>query len=86
MPTEDLCENFSSPENLTKNLIGREKGWRGEISESNGEGVIEILGFALASETNSYDRYVKMMYPIKDRWSAQIFHQGSGEEKQYLER
>jgi sulfur-carrier protein adenylyltransferase/sulfurtransferase len=46
----------------------------------------EILEFAVAMETNSLDRYIKMSRAVNDERSAEVFLTLSGEEKSHVER
>jgi rubrerythrin len=46
----------------------------------------KILEFAVAMETNSLDRYIKMSRAVDDTRSSEVFITLSGEEKTHVER
>ena len=65
-----------------------ESGMR--ISEAldwvKGKGLIEILDYSIAMETNSYDLYIKMERRVKEKELKEVFSSLSIEEKSHLER
>lgn len=52
----------------------------------NGKGIMEILDYSIALETNSYDLYIKMERRVKDKKLKNVFRSLSNEEKIHLER
>jgi rubrerythrin len=83
-PEEGKSDPFSTDE-LSDFM---ESGMR--ISEAldwvKGKGMIEILEYSVAMETNSYDLYIKMERSVKDKALKQVFSSLSHEEKTHLER
>ena len=65
-----------------------ESGMR--ISEAldwvKGKGIMEILDYSIAMETNSYDLYIKMEQRVKEKELKQVFSSLLHEEKDHLER
>jgi rubrerythrin len=65
-----------------------ESGMR--ISEAldwmKGKGIMEILDYSIAMETNSYDLYIKMERRVKEKELKKVFSSLSNEEKGHLER
>jgi rubrerythrin len=65
-----------------------ESGMR--ISEAldwvKGKGIMEILDYSIAMETNSYDLYIKMERRVKEEELKKVFSSLSHEEKTHLER
>jgi rubrerythrin len=53
---------------------------------AGGKAPEEILEFAVAMETNSLDRYLKMARAVTDKGSAEVFLALSGEEKSHVQR
>jgi len=51
-----------------------------------GRGVLEILDFSVAMETNSYDLYIKMERTVTEPEMKKVFSSLSHEEKIHLER
>jgi len=65
-----------------------ESGMR--ISEAldwvKGKGIMEILEYSIAMETNSYDLYIKMERRVKEKELKKVFSSLAIEEKSHLER
>jgi rubrerythrin len=65
-----------------------ESGMR--ISEAlnwvKGKGIMEILDYSIAMETNSYDLYIKMERRVKEKELKKVFSSLSNEERTHLER
>lgn len=53
---------------------------------ARGRPVEEVLEFALAMETNAYDRYLKMIELVEDEQAREVFRVLSREEKKHLDR
>lgn len=50
------------------------------------KGMMEILEYSIAMETNSYDLYIKMERRVKEKELKQVFSSLSHEEKTHLQR
>jgi rubrerythrin len=65
-----------------------ESGMRisGALEWVKGKGMMEILEYSIAMETNSYDLYIKMERKVKEKELKQVFSSLSHEEKTHLQR